>query len=345
MHKSGILHRSSHHPRLAPNLCCPQCGLTDLFLSLQPLGLQVNLPLTFAPTHPAPLGTNSAKAVKMGAAAVVVAGGNADVDNQQQVMFYRPDCGWNMLGKYSLSLFAMAVLGEGRLLVLAGGYDRAADTYSNNLVQWDKDAKYWRSVFKPMPTARSDAAAVGYKGYLVVAGGSNGVQNLTTVEVLDTRTVQWSTVTPLPAPIKGLIQSVPMVDPTRPQADTWYIMGCKTEPAHTFSLSLDCLVAQMGREGGVVNWAQLPTPPLACCGAVSLRGCLLAVGGKDRHGVKKKDIYLYLPGTCEWLRVSELPVAKHSSCCFPLSSEKFLVIGGCDVATRFSTRVDVVHAS
>ena len=183
----------------------------------------MNLPLTFAPTHSAPYGTNSAKAVKL-AAGLVVAGGNADVDNQQQVMFYRPDRadrGWGTLGKYSLSLFAMAVLGEGRMLVLVGGYDLTTDTYSNNLVQWDKNGRYWRPIFHPMPTARSDAAAVGYKGYLVVAGGSNGVQNLTTVEILDTtRTVQWSTVTPLPAPIEGLIQSVPIVDPTRPQADT-----------------------------------------------------------------------------------------------------------------------------
>lgn len=277
---------------------------------------------------------------------VVVAGGNADVDNQQQVMFYRQDRGWGVLGKYGLSLFAMAVLGGGKLLVLIGGYDLAMDTYSSNLVQWDRSGKYWRSVFLPMPTARSDAAAVGYKDYLVVAGGSNGVSNLTTVEVLDIHSVQWTTVAPLPAPIEGLIQSVPLVDPSRPEADTWYIMGWETglrQPANTFSLSLDQLTAQMRGEG-VVGWAQLPTPPLACCGAVSFRGCLLAVGGKDRHGTSKKDIYLYLPGTCEWLRVAELPVAKHNCCCCALSSQEFLIIGGAAEATQFSSRVDIARS-
>ena len=311
-------------------------------LSLQPLGLQVNLTLTFAPTHSAPFGVNSAKAVLLGSN-VVVGGGHADVDNQQQVMFYHKNKGWGMLGKYSHSLFAMAVI-QGRLLVLVGGYDVVMDSYSNRIVQWDHQGKYWHPIYTPMPTARSDAAAVGYKHYLVVAGGSNGVQNLTTVEVLDTQTVQWTTVAPLPAPIEGLIQSVPLVDPARPQADTWYLMGWEKglrQPAHTFSLSLDQLVAQLRGEDKVA-WARLPDPPLACCGAVTFRGCLLALGGKDRHGVKKRDVYLYLPGTCEWLRVAELPVARHSCTGFPLSSSEFLVVGGTE-ATQFSTRVEIAR--
>ena len=275
---------------------------------------------------------------------VVVAGGNADVDNVQQVMFYRQDRGWGLLGKYSLSLFAMAVL-EGRLLLLIGGYNLPLDTYSSELVQWDRGGRFWRSIFKPMPTPRSDAAALGYKQYLLVAGGSNGVENLTTVEVLDTRTVEWSTVAPLPIPIEGLIQSISHVDPAHPQSDTWYLMGWEKglrNPPNTFSISLEHLVRQVRGDSQSAAWAQLPDPPLACCGAVTFRGCLLAVGGKDKQSGKKKDIYLYLPGTCEWLRVAELPTARHSCSCISLSSEEFLVVGGCE-STEFSTRVDIVH--
>ena len=276
---------------------------------------------------------------------VVVAGGNADVDNQQQVMYYRPlHRAWGTLGRYNLSLFAMAVLGGNRLLVLVGGYDLTTDTYSSNLVQWDNKGKYWRPIFRPMPTARSDAAALGYKDYLVVAGGSNGEENLTTVEVLNTRVVQWSTVAPLPSPIEGLIQSAPQVSATRPETDTWYLMGWEMglrQPALTFSISLHQLTRQL--EGAdSAGWAMLPPPPLACCGAVTFRGCLLAVGGKDRNGGRRKDIHIYLPGTCEWLRVAELPVAKHNCCCFSLSSEEFMVIGGTE-ATQFSSRVDIAR--
>lgn len=338
---------SSPHPRLAHFL--GGCGLTGrLIVSVfQPL-VQVNLPLTFEPATSAPFGVNSAKAVHF-ANSIVVAGGNADVDAQQCVMYYRPEHRrWNVLGKYHLSLFAMAVLGGNRMLVLVGGYDLAHDSYSNNLVQWDVRGKYWRTTFPPMPTARSDAAAVGYKDYLLVAGGSNGVEYLTTVEVLNIRTVQWSTVSPLPVPMEGLIQSVPLVNPAKPDTDTWFIMGWESglrQPADSFALSLSQLVAQM--EGGEeVGWCMLPTPPLACCGAVAFKGGLLAVGGKDQRGLKKKDIYLYLPGTCEWVPVAELPVAKHSCCCLPLphdpnnSKREFMIIGGTE-ATQFSTRVDI----
>jgi predicted nucleic acid-binding Zn-ribbon protein len=310
----------------------------------QPLGLHIELPLSFTPTNAAAFGVHSAKAVMFGNS-VVVAGGHADVDSQQQVMFYRPDRRvWNTLGKYNLSLFAMAVLGDNRMLVLVGGYNLASDTYSNNLVQWDQRGRYWRPTFRPMPTPRSDAAAVGYKSYLVVAGGSNGEENLTVVEVLNTHTVQWSIVAPLPAPIEGLIQNAPLQDATRPEIDTWYLMGWETglrQPAHTFAISLHQLILEL--EGGEsTRWAMLPPPPLACCGAVIFRGCLLAVGGKDRHGGRKKDIHLYLPGTCEWLRVAELPVAKHNCCCFPLSAEEFMVIGGTE-NTQFSNRVDIAR--
>ena len=275
---------------------------------------------------------------------VVVAGGNADVDNVQQVMFYRQDRGWGLLGKYSLSLFAMAVL-EGRLLLLVGGYNLPLDTYSSDLVQWDRPNRQWRPIFKPMPTPRSDAAALGYKQYLLVAGGSNGVENLSTVEVLDVRTVEWSLVAPLPIPIEGLIQSVSHVDPAHPDSDTWYLMGWEKglrRPPSTFCIPLEHLVRQARSDGPAAAWAQLPDPPLASCGAVTFRGCLLAVGGKDRQSTKKKDIYLYLPGTCEWLRVAELLTARHSCSCISLSSEEFLVIGGSE-ATPYSNRVDIVH--
>ena len=274
----------------------------------------------------------------------MVAGGNADVDNVQQVMFYRQDRGWGLLGKYSLSLFAMAVL-EGRLLLLVGGYSLPLDTYSSDLVQWDRPNRQWRPIFKPMPTPRSDAAALGYKQYLLVAGGSNGVENLSTVEVLDVRTVEWSSVAPLPIPIEGLIQSVSHVDPAHPDSDTWYLMGWEKglrRPPSVFCISLEQLVRQARGDGPAAAWAQLPDPPLASCGAVTFRGCLLAVGGKDRQSTKKKDIYLYLPGTCEWLRVAELLTARHSCSCISLSSEEFLVIGGSE-ATPYSTRVDIVH--
>ena len=56
-------------------------------------------------------------------------------------------------------------------------------------------------MFPPMPTKRSSVIAVTTKEHLIVAGGcSGGVGKLTTVELMDTRTLVWSTVASLPHP-------------------------------------------------------------------------------------------------------------------------------------------------
>ena len=287
-------------------------------------------------------GVNSAKAVMLGNY-VVIAGGNADGNNVQQVTFYHPDKGWGLLGKYKHTLFAMAVLEERLLLI--GGYNLTVDKYSNELVEWVNIGRLWRPVFKPMPTARSDAAALGYDQYLLVAGGSNGGEQLTVFEVLDTNVEEWTTLAPLPVPIEGLTQSTTYVNSNHPHLDTWYLMGWEKgllNPPSVFSVSLEQLVQQAKEGTQAAIWAQLPNPPLACCGVVAFQGCLLAVGGKDKKAAKRKDIYLYLPGTCEWLHVADLPTPRHSSCCFSPSSKEFLVIGGCE-DVEFSTRVDTAH--
>jgi hypothetical protein len=50
----------------------------------------------------------------------------------------------------------------------------------------------WKEIFPPMPTKRYSIAAVTTKEHLIVAGGcSSNVGNLSTVEVMDTRTLVW----------------------------------------------------------------------------------------------------------------------------------------------------------
>ena len=217
------------------------------------------------------------------------------------------------------------------------------------MVQWDKAGRSWRPIFKPMPTERSDATALGHKHYLIVAGGSSGGAGLAVVEVLDTCSVEWSTLADLPVPIHGLVQSMVHLDPAHPHQDTWYLMGWekgRLSPPTTLCVSLKQLLGGGRDEPHSSSWLRLPDPPLACCGAVVLKGCLLAVGGRDKSDVLRRDIFLYLPGTCEWLHVADLPTARHSACCIALSSHEMMVIGGCETRhSQFSSRVDTTRVS
>ena len=59
-------------------------------------------------------------------------------------------------------------------------YDEHSDP---RILVWDSSGSKWVHRYKPMPTARSSPVAVSYKKYLIVMGGSSGMDD---VEVLDT---------------------------------------------------------------------------------------------------------------------------------------------------------------
>lgn len=262
---------------------------------------------------------------------VIIGGGVGADDDGKRVAFYDEKTDrWTEFGRYPLKLFAIALLNDQLLLV--GGYDKIRDEYSGNICKWNR--RFWERVYTPMPTPRSEATAIGYQHWLVVAGGVNRSRSvLTTVEVLDSTASQWSTVEPLPYGCSGM-QSAVYLHPSSPNLSTWYLLGSMEELRHrkaSFCVSLSSLVESS--EGAGV-WKTLPDPPFSCSGVVVVRGYLLAVGGKDRQSQRKSEVYIYLPGTCEWLHVASLPVARHSCSCAFLSEGKFLVLGGKEATER-----------
>ena len=62
----------------------------------------------------------------------------------------------------------------------------------------------WIEIFPPMPTARGFAGAVSNERVLVVMGGGNLSVKLSTVEVMNISSRQWSTVCPLPRPLTSI---------------------------------------------------------------------------------------------------------------------------------------------
>lgn len=221
-------------------------------------------------------------------------------------------------------------------LLLIGGYDSLKDEYSSRVSEW-KDANWSNMQDNPLPTPRSDAVAVGYKSWLIVAGGFNG-KPLDRVDILDLDNFgQWHSLAPLPEPAYAL-QSCVFRNTSRANGITlWYLMntsrGCGLDHRKpVFSVSLKHLVEGRGA------WATLPDPPLNNSGAVTIKGHLLAIGGQDQHATKK-DMHMYFHGTNEWLKVGELQYARHSCSCVALSDNKFVVVGGKDEENEYSCRV------
>lgn len=231
----------------------------------------------------------------------------------------------------------MAVV-QGRLYII-GGFKPSQDEYSKRVCAWNEEWKNWTSINRDLPVARCDASAIGYNRWLVVAGGFNG-DPLDLVNVLDCEAMgQWQSLPPLPSPAYAL-QSASYFSSSRNRTVAlWYLLsssrGCgirQSRPA--YAVSLPQLL-----EGRGSPWSVIPDPPFVDSGAVTLRGHLLAVGGRDRH-CERREIYMYFPGTSEWLNVANLEYPRHSVTCFPLSDKKFIVLGGKDETAEYSTKVD-----
>ena len=101
---------------------------------------------------------------------------------------------WKKLPYCPFTFSGLAIV-NGQLTAI-GGYMDFEDT--NKLLSLQTE---WKEIFPPMPTKRSSVAAVTTEEHLIVAGGNrNGVGNFTTVEMMDTKNLVWSTVASLPRP-------------------------------------------------------------------------------------------------------------------------------------------------
>ena len=107
---------------------------------------------------------------------------------------------WSELPRCPNRGFSLAIVNS--LLTAIGG-ETPNGGVTNSLLSFTEDE--WTEQFPPMPTKRWLTAAVcsGRCMYLVVAGGTSGEgkKDLSTVEAMDTETLQWYTASSLPHPL------------------------------------------------------------------------------------------------------------------------------------------------
>ena len=104
---------------------------------------------------------------------------------------------WRELPKCLYEYCSSAII-NGQLTTI-GGMDIHCE-YTNKLFSLQTE---WNEVFPPMQTKRCSTSAVITKEHLIVAGGATGLlltDAVSTVEVMDIKTLVWSTVANLPHP-------------------------------------------------------------------------------------------------------------------------------------------------
>ena len=237
---------------------------------------------------------------------------------------------WKKLPKCKYQQFGLAVVKE--KLTTIGGNIRGELGSTNSL--FSLSGSSWKEVFPPMPTERCHVAAASTPTHLVVAGGQKRFfsEFLATVEVLSQETLKWSTARSLPRDVTRLFPQLTLC------RGSFYLSHCND----LYSCSVEdllesCKPATNSSDGGCV-WTELAAIPVSqYSNLVTLRGCVLAIGGED--GNRTGAIHCYNVATNSWSVISEMPTPRIHALAAVLPSNDLVVVGG-----KFTPRKDC-HAT
>ena len=235
---------------------------------------------------------------------------------------------WNKLPKCPHEASTLVVVNG--VLRAVGGYSPGNDT--NKLLSLVGEGK-WVEQLPCMPTKRSRTAAVCSGKTLVVIGGYCGGP-LTTVELLDIDSLQWSIASELPHPLCEASSTV--------CGDNLYLVGGFDENGPTKSVlacSLSALVqsANPATLGGWLKkafsqteqaWREVASLPVVHSTCASLNGQLIAVGGWDSDYKAPNSVYAYDPTTNRWDVISTMSTARSRCLVAVLPGNQLMVVGG-----------------
>ena len=263
---------------------------------------------------------------------VYVGGGNTYYGDDAHIVFkYDPDTdNWSHLPRYQYKKFAISII-DSHLTLVGGCDDRGKPT--NQLAVYEPSSQHWTYPYHPMPTPRYNTAVVMYDIWLLVAGGCDGHRELATVELFNTSTNQWLAASSLPTLCRFMTSAT--------IKNLGYFVTARKQ---VYRVSLPDIVSQTVDQSTASKspalWRCLPDTPLENSTAISLRGYLIAVGGRHDNRTRT-DIHLYQPESEQWTKVGDLPNARKYCSCVVLPSGELLVAGGRDKSSVLTRRVDV----
>ena len=235
---------------------------------------------------------------------------------------------WSELSGYSYQEGSLAVV-NGQLTAIGGfqiEFDRESGhetlICTNKLLtlreSWLRKLR-WSDVFPPMPTKRCGTTAVTSKEHVIVAGGVTRPYNdkLNTVEVMDTKTLVWSTVASLPHPYSYASATI--------CGDHLYMLGDKGKRKSVLTCSLTELL-QSSSSSSV--WHRVADAPAYRSTCAAVNGQLLAVGGCDEGITATAAIHKYNPTTNSWDHISNMLTTRYDCLVAVLPTNEVMAVGG-----------------
>ena len=248
---------------------------------------------------------------------------------------------WSSLPENPNKAFGLAVI-DG-LLTSVGGYNsHIVDSNALLSLTGDGERKRWSKVFPPMPTPHSCTACATTEQALVVAG-SDGSVDLTTVEVMDIHTKQWTTACPLPQKLASLSGIA--------CGDSFYFAGGITgylgsKSVFTCSLSDLWQPETLGSRIQLTKsnvWREIRSLEVTRSTLASFGGHLVAIGGEDDSLNSTTDVYRYDSYTDSWHVISQMKNKRSRCLAVTLPENQLIVVGGYRNTVRYTDTVEILE--
>ncbi len=263
---------------------------------------------------------------------VYVGGGIADNDRDECTVMKLEQDQWTKLPEYTTEYFAMT--SHENRLVLVGGRDPKNYKRTNQLAVFESGE--WTHPYPPMNIARSSSIAVSFSNHIIVAGGFDDKECISSVEVLNVTSREWYIAQSLPNP-RSFLESTLI-------GNILYLMGgwdhtdSKTKTVHHVDLN-ELITKALSNLDTPTLWQTIKDTPLMWSAPLSIGRSLLAVGGSNDR-LSSSLIHLYQPDTRRWVEVGDLPTARDSCTCSELPSGEIIVAGGWGEQSKRVNTVD-----
>ena len=198
----------------------------------------------------------------------------------------------------------------------------------------------WTEVFPPMTTKRELVIAVTTGRALIVAGGEGDRGGLSTVEIMNTDTRQWSTAADLPQPMYSA--SATVCGDRIYMSEGKSVITCSL-PALLQSCRPKIFEAQSSTpspQGPV--WSVVADLPVKRSTLVSINNRLLAIGGCASDYKPTTAVHLYDPVNNSWQTISHLSTPRWECLAVVLPNNRIMVVGGLSTGFSKTSTVDLL---
>ena len=263
----------------------------------------------------------------------ICGGACGDIESACTVQVYSVhDQTWNTL-PLSPQYHSQGVAIKGQL-VLIGGRDASSHTITNLTSTWT--GQVWREELPPMPTKRLEHGVTTHQTHVVVAGGiaEDGQTLLSSIDVLNITTLQWSTPDnlTLPRPMYTMQFTISNAHLYVASAAITYDAATNTGTTikTVWQLPVTALENALTTEGDSTShhWAEIAPTPYYSSALLQDTAHVVAVGGDDESNTPTSDVFVYDCNSNNWSKVGQLGVPRARCAVVSLSRTSFIVCGG-----------------